>query len=55
MVTRRWEDWREEIPWMSLYFSAAVWLSIALVRAPPLAREEEATLADPVGAGPVRA
>jgi hypothetical protein len=54
VVTRRWEDWRDEIPWMSLYFSAAVWISIALVRAPPLAREEEAArLVEP--AGPLRA
>jgi hypothetical protein len=30
VVTRRWEDWREEIPWMSLYFSAGVWISLAL-------------------------
>jgi hypothetical protein len=34
IVTRRWEDWREEIPWMSLYFSGGVWLSLALMRAP---------------------
>jgi hypothetical protein len=34
IVTRRWEHWREEIPWMSLYFSAGVWISIALMRAP---------------------
>ncbi len=33
-VTRRWEDWRSEAVWMSLYFSAAVWLSIGLVHAP---------------------
>jgi hypothetical protein len=30
IVTRRWEDWREEVPWMSLYFSAGVWVSLAL-------------------------
>jgi hypothetical protein len=30
VVTRRWEDWREEMPWMSLYFSACVWLSLAM-------------------------
>jgi hypothetical protein len=30
VVTFRWEDWRTEMPWMSLYFSAAVWMSIAL-------------------------
>ena len=34
IVTRRFEDWRHEIPWMSLYFSAGVWISIALMRAP---------------------
>jgi hypothetical protein len=32
--TRRWADWREEIAWMSLYFTAGVWISISLVRAP---------------------
>jgi hypothetical protein len=30
VVTRRWEDWREEVPWMSLYFSAGVWISLGL-------------------------
>jgi hypothetical protein len=34
VVTRSWEDWRDEMPWMTLYFSAGVWLSIALMRAP---------------------
>ena len=34
VFTRRWEDWRQEIPWMSLYFSTGVWISIGLVRAP---------------------
>jgi hypothetical protein len=33
-VTFEWDAWREEIPWMTLYFSAAVWCSIALVHAP---------------------
>lgn len=32
----RWADWREEIPWMTLYFSVAVWFSLALVRVPGL-------------------
>jgi hypothetical protein len=36
VVTRRWEDWREEIPWMSLYFSVGVWISLSLVRSPRL-------------------
>src|SRR5262249_2092228 len=33
VVTHRWEDWRSEVIWMSLYFSVAVWLSIALIQA----------------------
>ena len=33
VVTRRWDDWRQEIPWMSLYFSAGVWISIGLAYA----------------------
>jgi hypothetical protein len=36
IVTGEWDAWREEMPWMSLYFSAAVWMSIGLVRAPRL-------------------
>jgi hypothetical protein len=38
VVTRQWVDWKDEMPWMSLYFSAGVWISLALVRAPRLAR-----------------
>jgi hypothetical protein len=34
-MTRAWRDWVDEMPWMSLYFTAGVWISIALVRAPP--------------------
>jgi hypothetical protein len=30
IVTHDLAEWREEIPWMSLYFSAAVWASLAL-------------------------
>jgi hypothetical protein len=30
-ITNAWEEWRAEIPWMSLYFSAGVWSSITLV------------------------
>jgi hypothetical protein len=33
-VTFDWEQWATEIPWMSLYFSVAVWASIALVHTP---------------------
>jgi uncharacterized membrane protein len=35
VMTRAWRDWVDEMPWMSLYFTAGVWISIALVRAPP--------------------
>ena len=44
-VNRRWvvthdiSEWREEIPWMSLYFSAAVWASLALCVVISLERE----------------
>jgi hypothetical protein len=31
MVSYRWEDWRSEVPWMSLYFTFGVWSSIWLV------------------------
>ncbi|MEK7432134.1 MAG: hypothetical protein AABZ74_03290 [Cyanobacteriota bacterium] len=34
VVTYKWEDWNTEIPWMSLYFSVIVWLSIYLIFAP---------------------
>ena len=34
-VSYRWEDWRNEVPWMSLYFSFGVWSSIWLVYAQP--------------------
>ena len=30
VVTHDFAQWRDEIPWMSLYFSAAVWSSLAL-------------------------
>jgi hypothetical protein len=38
VVSRKWEAWQHEVPWMSLYFSVAVWLSIALIHAPVLKR-----------------
>jgi hypothetical protein len=34
VVTFSWADWRAEVPWMTLYFSACVWWSLALVHAP---------------------
>ncbi len=39
-VTRRLGDWREEMAWMFFYFSAAVWINIALIDAP--VQDEEA-------------
>jgi hypothetical protein len=38
VVSYRWEDWKSEMIWMSLYFSVAVWLSIALIHSPAFAR-----------------
>jgi hypothetical protein len=35
-VTHSWEVWRTEVTWMTLYFSLAVWMSIALVHLPRL-------------------
>jgi hypothetical protein len=35
VVSHRWQDWKSEVVWMSLYFSAAVWISIALVHTSP--------------------
>jgi hypothetical protein len=39
IVTFDWEEWRTEIPWMSLYFSVGVWCSIALVHSLRLAAQ----------------
>jgi hypothetical protein len=33
IVSHRWQDWKNEIVWMSLYFSVAVWISISLIGA----------------------
>ena len=32
-VSRRWEDWKNEVPWMSLYFTFGVWSSLWLAYA----------------------
>ncbi len=34
IVTFQWSEWHREIPWMSLYFSVEVWLSISFLFAP---------------------
>jgi len=36
IVTRDWAVWRQDVAWLSLYFTVAVWASIALAHAPPL-------------------
>jgi hypothetical protein len=33
VVSRRWEDWKGEALWMSLYFTFGVWSSILIVYA----------------------
>lgn len=50
-VSHRWEDWRSEVVWMTAYFSAAVWLSIALALTPAwrAARRTEAMSGAPSG------
>jgi len=42
VVTHDLEDWRTEIPWMTLYFSFAVWVSIGLIAAPMTTAQVEA-------------
>jgi hypothetical protein len=32
-VTWRWEDWKSEVLWMTLYFTVGVWVSISLIHA----------------------
>ena len=38
VISYRWEDWRGEVTWMTLYFSVAVWISISLIHASVRAR-----------------
>jgi hypothetical protein len=38
VVSHSWQDWQSEVAWMSMYFSVAVWFSIALINAPFLER-----------------
>ena len=35
-VVREWAHWRQDAAWLTPYFTAAVWLSIALVHVPSL-------------------
>lgn len=36
VVSHQWADWKNEVVWMSLYFSLAVWISISFIHAPAL-------------------
>lgn len=36
IVDHDWNAWREDAVWLTLYFTVAVWISIALTRLPPL-------------------
>ena len=36
IVTRGWTAWHEDAAWLSLYFTVAVWVSVALAHVPPL-------------------
>jgi hypothetical protein len=42
-VSYRWQDWRSEVVWMTLYFSVCVWISISLVHAPASQSANETT------------
>lgn len=33
VLSLRWEDWKSEVPWMTLYFTVGVWSSLSLVYA----------------------
>jgi hypothetical protein len=45
VVSYRWEDWKTEVVWMTLYFSVAVWFSISLVQARvPIMRDRRSQL-----------
>jgi hypothetical protein len=46
IVSFAWDHWHAEIPWMTLYFSVGVWISLALARLPQLGlRSEQSWLA----------
>ncbi len=30
-ATTAWAIWREEVPWMTIYFTIGVWTSLAMV------------------------
>ncbi len=47
VATDSWAEWRTEIPWMSLYFSVVVWISISLMHAPRFSAAPQAARARP--------
>jgi hypothetical protein len=44
VVSQQWQTWRGEVVWMSLYFSVAVWLSIAFIHMPVLVRQKNGSV-----------
>src|SRR3569623_500563 len=44
VITTRWDAWKTEMPWMTLYFSVVVWASIALMHLPRFVAHEKALL-----------
>jgi hypothetical protein len=50
--TSAWGDWRTEMPWMTLYFSVVVWVSIALMHAPRFGRDPAAAARAPADPAP---
>jgi hypothetical protein len=55
-VVREWSAWREDVPWLTLYFTSAVWISVALAHAPPLVPRQPVpgTKSGPVAAQALR-
>lgn len=46
-VTHDWAHWQPEVVWMTTYFSAAVWMSIALIHVPARLKQGTAPAAVP--------
>ena len=44
VTTAKWDEWKSEMPWMTLYFSVVVWASIALMHLPRFVTHEKASL-----------
>jgi hypothetical protein len=40
-VTRDWTAWRDDVPWLTLYFTVAVWISIGFAHVPPARTAEK--------------